>query len=77
MNKVINQAQPFGVVQNSTPMGGQGAPATTKNAVSATTEIPNNGKTVVESFADKGASAKAFASRNNDNPFAWVGHPKK
>ena len=78
MNKVIHQKQPFGEVINSPMHSGSGQSATTKNQMSATTEIPNHGKTVVETFADKGAGAEREACRNNDNsPFAWTGHPKK
>jgi hypothetical protein len=74
--KLINQQQPFGMVQSHITQRGDSGPAGTRNAISQTTEVPNHGTTKVESFADKGAGAYAMACKNRDNPFAWTGHPK-
>ena len=75
--KLINEKQPFGMVENHVTQRGDNGPSGIKNPMAKTTEIHNNGMTKVESFADKGAVAYARACKNSDNPFAWTGHPKK
>ena len=76
---LVEQKQPFGEVHESTMLPGspvdQGYHK--QQALSnANQEVPNHHKDMVHSFADQGAGALSYASRNASNPFAPTGHPK-
>ena len=73
-NNIVNEQQPFGKVFDTpmlpttlrTPLGASNRPG-------ATETNGNNGRTVVESFADKNPGAYEQACRGRDNPFGPVG----
>ena len=72
---LINQQQPFGhredVMAHKSTMA---TPAPHSNAnLGRDTAVGNNGRTVVESFADKNPGAYEQACKNRSNPFAFVG----
>lgn len=72
--KLVNEQQPFGK-RFDTPMHQSTLPnaAPTRNVPHGTTAVGNNGRTVVESFADKNPNAYKQACAGRDNPFGPVG----
>lgn len=76
---LVDQTQPFGQVEERRehPEYMGGSDGVKSKGLGAKTEIENHGRDHAESFADQGAGAKAFASRNKDNPFYPTGHPRK
>lgn len=77
VKKLVNTPQTFGQVINSTPMGGQGAPAVTRNIPGATDIVKNHGTTKVMPFVDNSMESYRKACANRDEPFAWTGQPKR
>ena len=75
-SRLIDQAQPFGHVENHTMVPGQGRPSEHRNTMSSKTEVPNHGTNKVNSFADKNPGAYRQACKYRENPFHWTGHPK-
>lgn len=71
---LVNEPQPFGK-RFDTPMHSPtlGNKASEKNIPGALTANGNNGRTVVESFADKNPGAYEQACKGRNNPFAPVG----
>ncbi len=75
--KLVSEAQPFGQVHSSMAHASTMAtPTGMKNACGSDRVVGNNGKTTVESFADKNPGAYEAACKNRDNPFAFVGKPE-
>lgn len=71
---LVNESQPFGQKSDARMMPatmGNAAPHVNRPGSDMTNG--NNGRTVVESFADKNPGAYDYACRNRDNPFAFVG----
>jgi len=77
MNKLINQQQPFGQVENHAMFRGDSGPAPHKNQMSSKTEVPNHGTNQAQSNADKAPGAYKTACKHSDNPFFWSGKPGK
>lgn len=71
---LVNEQQPFGFKQDLITMPAtMGNKPSISNRPGATETNGNNGRTVVESFADKNPGAYAQACKGRDNPFAPVG----
>lgn len=72
---IINDRQPFGEVVKQMEHPGTLANAKPhSNAnLGADMKVGNNGRTVVESFADKNPNAYVEACKGRDNPFGPVG----
>lgn len=77
MHKLVHEKQVIGVVINETPMGGSGQKGVVSKTVSAQTEVPNHGVTLVKPFTDGTSGAYARACAHRGDPFFWTGHPKK
>lgn len=71
---IIQDKQPFGEVHNQMEHKGT-LPnmAPHSNNLGRDTYNGNNGRTIVESFADKNPNAYEQACRGRDNPFGPVG----
>lgn len=77
---LVNQAQPFGRVMESRehPNNMPNAKGIGSKSLGGDRMVHNNGATTQVSNADKNPGAFDYASRNGDNPFAFVGGmPKK
>lgn len=72
---IINDKQPFGEVhdQNEHPGTLPNHPGHSNGNLGRDTYNGNNGRTIVESFADKNPGAYDYACRGRDNPFEPVG----
>lgn len=73
--KVINEKQPFGVVNQSHMHRETAYRAPVRNSTGALSEVYNNGISAAISNADKAPNAHARASQHRDNPFAFTGMP--
>lgn len=76
---LLNEKQPFGQVHEHrcmpAPLNG---PAGERNMPGKERVVGNNGFDHAPPIKDSpNAGAEAYASRNNDNPFAWSGRPAK
>lgn len=75
---LLDQTQPFGMVLEHGPMGGQGAPhAMSSKPCGAETKVTCHGMDHGPSFGDKNPGARAAADRYMHNPEAWCGYPEK
>ncbi len=72
---IIRDKQPFGEVHNQYEHKGTlpNMPGHSNANLGSTTANGDNGKTHVESFADKNPGAYEYACRGRDNPFEPVG----
>lgn len=71
---LVNEQQPFGrKFETEAHRSTMATPKGMENRPGSEYVNGNNGRTVVESFADKNPGAYEYACRNRDNAFAFVG----
>lgn len=71
--RLVDERQPFGMVYETTAHPTDGNPVGTRNTPHEGQQVMNNGLTQHPSDAAKNPYANAQASRNGNQPFAFVG----